>query len=513
MHQPSAELYQLMCDLAEADSRKSHLQYLRHVVIDSRPPQRFLTAARSWQWEWAEQYAPALDDVTGRSSSRYGGPRCYWRTLARGHDKTTGLARLINDALAFGRRPILIDHAAADWDQAALLLAAMKREGELNPWLKKHIRYTKTGAVGPGGELYIMTSDAPSAAGRIPDVITCDEITHWQSRALWDMLWSSVNKREDTVVVVITNAGVRDSWQWDIKEEAKRSPRRWLVYEADGRLQTWMSEQNIADDRRLLTPGEARRLLDNEWIDPAEESGYLLRSDIEACDALGRELGLVYTTRGDRGIPYWASLDYGPKRDRTALAVMHQRPSGLVVIDRLDVWQGSREQPIQVADVRSWVHEQRQFFSDLSVVADPYQLEELIQDLSRHVRVERFEARGGKANYEMAELLRSLVVNRRIAWYPGCGSLPVAEGRTEDLADELRGLVTRPMSYGYRIDHEATKHDDRAVCVGMGAVQLLAGVPPTTFQTPPRVDPPPGDTFRPRRISAEGRGLYGMSEK
>lgn len=513
MPNTSADLYRLACELAEADSRTGHLAYLRHVVIDSRPPSRFSLSARPWQWHWAAQYAPALDEVTGRSTAPYAGPRCFWRTLARGHDKTTGLGRLISDTLAFSKKPLLIDHAAADEDQAALLVAAMKRECELNPWMNQHIRFTKGGAVGPGGELAILTSDAPSAAGRIPDIITVDEITHWRSRDLWDMLWSSVNKREQTLVVVITNAGVRDSWQWDIKEAAKDIPGRWLVYEAPGRLDSWMSEENIAKDRRLLTPSEARRLLDNEWIDPAEESGYLARADIEACENLGRDLGLVYTTQGKRGVPYWASLDYGPKRDRTALAIVHQSDSGLLIVDKLDVWQGSPDAPVQIADIRSWVDEARQFFGDVSVVADKYELEELIQDLSRRMRVERFEPRGGKGNYEMAELLRSLIVNRQIAWYPGCGSLPVKDGKTETLKDELLGLVTRPMSYGYRFDHEATKHDDRAVAIGMAAVKILAGIVPHRFEVPPTPEKPTRDLFRPRRISAEERGLYGMSEK
>jgi hypothetical protein len=504
-------LAQLAADVAAADSQSGYLAHLRHVVIDSRPePKRFSAAAYLWQWEWAAQLAPALEDIAGVRPG-YAGPRCFWRTLARGHDKTTGLARVVNYLLAFSRRKLIIDAAAADADQAALLLAAMRREAELNPWMAARIKFTRDGAIGPGGELSVLTSDAPTAAGRIPDVVICDEVTHWRTRALWDMLYSGVTKRPDCVVVVITNAGVKDSWQWDVKEAAKAQPSRWLVYEAPGRLQTWMSEENLAADRKLLTPSEARRLLDNEWIDPAEEAGYLHPADIDACESLGRELGLVYNTRARRGQEYWASIDYGPKRDRTCLAVMHQRESGLLVIDRMDVWQGSRAEEIQIADIRVWLREAREQFPDLHLVLDPYQLLELAQDLCGHLHIERFEGRGGKANYEMAELLRSLIVNRQIAWYPGCGSLPLADGRLEDFRQELRGLVTKRTSYGYRIDHESTKHDDRTVTVGMGAVQLMARLPKQPFKAPPPVEKVPPTPLRPRALSAESRGLYGMS--
>jgi hypothetical protein len=105
--------------------------------------------------------------------------------------------------------------------------------------------------------------------------------------------------------------------------------------------------------------------------------------------------------------------------------------------------------------------------------------------------------------------MRSLIVNRQIAWYPGCGALPVG-GKTETLKDELLGLVTVRMSYGYRFDHLAAKHDDRAVAVGMGCVKLLERFPSRRFETPPRVVVPPPEPLKVRRISAEGRGLYGM---
>lgn len=512
---PQLELRRLLAELAEADSQAGFLGYLRHVVIDARPdPLPFADAARPWQWEWCAKIAPVLESACGLSdvTRLVGGPRCFWRTLARGHDKTTGLARAINYALAFGRRPVQIDHAAADWDQAALLLAAMRKECELNPWLGRRIQLDKKRARGPGGELYVMTADAPSAAGRIPDIITVDEPTHWRSRDLWDMLWSSVNKRPQTLVFVITNAGVKESWQWDVKEAAKQSPTRWSVYEAPGRLASWMSEENIAEDRKLLAPAEARRLLDNEWIDPAEEAGYLAASDVTACDDLGRELGLVYNTVGKRGVEYWASIDYGPRRDRTALAVVHQRDSGLIVPDRLDVWQGSRVEEIQIAQIRSWLHEARQQFVGLNLIVDPYQLKELVQDFRGHMHVEEFESRGGKSNYEMAELLRSLIINKQIAWYPGAGSLVVAGGKTETLVDELKSLVIKRTSYGYRIDHESTKHDDRAVAVGMACVKIMERQPSRRFERPPQVAAPLQSPLRVRRISAERRGLYGMSE-
>ena len=43
----------------------------------------------------------------------------------------------------------------------------------------------------------------------------------------------------------------------------------------------------------------------------------------------------------------------------------------------------------------------------------------------------------------------------------------------DTLEQELKDLVLKPnMNYGYRFDHIASKHDDRAVAIGMGALYL-----------------------------------------
>lgn len=153
------------------------------------------------------------------------------------------------------------------------------------------------------------------------------------------------------------------------------------------------------------------------------------------------------------------------------------------------------------------------------LVFDPYQMEGLAQSYELHQPVIRFEARGGKSNYQMAENLRSLVANRMIAWYAGAGTL-IVDGKKETLVDEMAGLVVRPMSYGYRFDHEAKFHDDRTVAIGMASLhamqmdQSAPGVPPPPVK-PKEKDKEP--VFRePMRIKREGieafkrRGLWGL---
>jgi hypothetical protein len=312
--------------------------------------------------------------------------------------------------------------------------------------------------------------------------------------------------------VILSNAGLKRTWQWDLLQAAKADPERWWVWDKEERLPTWMDEEAIQKDRRLLPAPMAARVIDNRWIDPGEESGYLTRAEVLACEADAGERGLFRREKGESGREYALVIDYGPKRDRTALAVMHQEPeSGLVVVDQLDVWQGSPDRPVQIAAVTRWIEDRIAHFFNPRLVLDKYELEGVAQRWENHLPVDRWEPRGGKSNYEMAEVLRDLIVNKRLLWYPGAGTLQTPDG-LDTLVDELAGLVTVPMSYGYRFDHELNKHDDRAVVLGMGSTVLLHRPLPGKTLAPRqtiRVPDRPVHEVRPLR-QRPGREVFGV---
>jgi hypothetical protein len=290
----------------------------------------------------------------------------------------------------------------------------------------------------------------------------------------WDSMLSSVNKRPHCVLEVCTNAGHQGSWQHGLRNLFSKSPRGHFTEVPVGvQLASWMDAASVAEDRNGMDPGEARRLFDNEWIDPGEERGFLTLAEAEACV----DPGLAERDRGESGLPYYAVVDYGGVDDRCALCVLHPVPgTDRVVVDRLDCWQRSHANRVPIDDqpgdpharsVEGWVEMVRRGFDRLTLVVDPYQLEGLAQKFERRgVRVVRFEYLAGKNNYRMAQLLQSMVRGRKIAWSPIAGRLPGAEDDT--FAKELARLVRVPTSYGYKFDHESGRHDDRAAAVGMG---------------------------------------------
>jgi hypothetical protein len=512
--------------LADRLSSRSLLGYLDRVVIDSRPePRRFGAVADPWQWEDAKLLAPVLESVAG--VREYEGPRSVWITRGRGHDKTSSIGRFLNWLLGYSPRHLSIVVAAGDSDQAGLIVEAMGNEARLNPWLASRVRLHRDKAYGPGGYLKVLSADAATSMGLNADVLIVDELTHWKKPDLWEVLWTGREKRPGAVAVVITNAGVLGTWQDRLHKLALASPSDWLVRDTPPgvHLASWMSKEAINRLRSMFPRGLAKRVIDNIWIDPAEEADFLTRAEIEACDALGRLLGLTYQVQGRKGIRYVAGIDYGPRRDRTALVVLHAHPAGAqhagpvnpgtVVVDRLDVWQGSPDEPILIQAIDDWLSQQRQAFPNLEVVFDPYQMEGLAQKWEQRMRVERFEARGGKRTYEMAENLRSLIVSKQLVWYPGAGTL-VVNGYQETLVDEIAGLIIKPTPYGYRFDHEAAFHDDRAVAIGMAALHAVRMDPSGPGVLPGTVAVEEVKTFIPgvrvnrdQRPASSRRGIWG----
>jgi hypothetical protein len=508
--------------LASAESGTGLIPYLRHVVVDAVPePRAFRDCADEWQWSLAREYAGRLDWLAGIVPQvAKGTPQSFWYTFPRGHDKTGSIGRALNFLLKFSKRSLRMGVAAADAEQAALVLQSMKREQALNENLLSGVSYTRSGADGPGGNLVVLTADAPSAYGLTLDLLLLDELTSWKKRDLFDVLYSGREKRPGMATFFFSNAGVQKSWQEDLwltaqKDETFRCwsspPGVWLA--------SWMNREGVDRMRKFLRPAEARRVIDNVWIDPSEESGFVTYSEVAACldPTLSAESG-----RPLPGVSYFAGIDYGPKRDRTALAVVHREQDNQIVVDRLDVVQGTPERPVRIETVEKWIDTVAIGLYKAHLIVDPYQMEATIQRYEGHNYVERFEPRGGKSNYALAECLRSLVVHRRLRFGPSHGILVLPDGRIETLADELPRLVLKPTAFGYRIDTQAKTangqplfHDDRAVAIGMAALAALRD--PTSGQ-PVKIDQT--DKERTERAAedrmykgSQGWRLFGMAER
>ena len=428
-------------------------------------------ALLSWQREDFEALDPAWRMLATREGSG-NVTRRAWLERPRGHSKTTDIAAQLLWILLAARRSVNGLVAAADLEQALLVHRAMQRLRDANPLLLRSVTFLENSVRNGTNRsfLKIVSSDVRGSWGELPDFVVCDELCHWKSPDLWYSLLSSAAKRPESVLIVLSNAGIGRGWQWDAREAARTSPA-WYFSSLEGPQAPWITAESLDEQKRLLPPAVFARLWLNQW--QHSDGEFVSLAEAAAC----RDESLVCREHGEPGRDYVATIDYAEKRDLTVGCVCHREGSTLVV-DRMDVVRPGPDTPTPVRWVTSWMHSIASRFPSVQFVVDAHQLASVIQELQDHLPIERYEFLGGQANYDMALTLRQLILERTLHWYPGCGVIPGEEQNSppDNLETELASLIVREMPGGrFRFDHrcDGRHHDDRAFALGAACQKLL----------------------------------------
>lgn len=497
---PEAEAWRILSLQA---SQQRLTKYIRQVVIDgARGPRPFGEVWEPWQKDAVLPILRAIEGTAGINPD-YKGPLYFWRDLPQGHDKTSGIARILNGALAFARRPLRMGVFAVDSYQAGRIWQFMQDEAKLNPWFADRLQFVQSptkrvrgipthfdGVTCGGGEVEIHDSGYESNAGHKLDVTIFEELTWWpeKGKRLFDQLYTRRHKREGSVLVVLGNAGIKRTWQHEQYLEAI-SDSEWDVFRTEGSVASWIPPEKLAKDRRTVAPSIAARVYDNRWIEE-DENAYLMRWELDAAAARASELGVTPLDRGISGVKFVAAIDYGATKDWCAMCVLGVFPDGTHRVVKLDVMMGDRQNPVPLSMVNTWAELVNLSFRPMWVV-DVHQMEWFVQ---AHAiwQIERFNYRGGLTNFAMADHVRTMIVNRMLLWPEQMGCVTVNE-RPYTLADEFCDLVTVDMgaSAAYRWDHKANKHDDRATAVGMAsyyAAQIDLSGPFSDKKEHPKLD-------------------------
>lgn len=299
-----------------------------------------------------------------------------WLERPRGHSKSLDLGIMAAWALFASRRRLSLIGCAADQDQARLLRDAIGKLVYVNPWLGRMIEVQNYRVVNPNTEstLDIISSDAKTSYGLTPDGIVCDELVHWKSRDLWDSILSSAAKRSTCMLVIITNAGLSDDWQWQTRE-AVRADTTWHFSRLDGPVASWITPDRLAEQERLL-PGIAyRRLWLNEWT---SGGGDALSEEVIR-QAFRSELRPLY--QGERGVDYVAGLDLGVSRDASAVCVLGVQRSrqsfGLIRLAASKVWRPQKGQKVDLQEVEDALFDLFRRFDFKQLNFDPWQAQHM----------------------------------------------------------------------------------------------------------------------------------------
>lgn len=448
---------------AHAASAKSLQQYLDCIIVDSRPPKRLkdLLKLDEWEREVLNIIIPIIERAAGfRNDTEYS---AVWITAPRGHSKTSILGIVINWLLTYAKYWVNIYAAAADERQAHILLERAQQEAQHNLWLKDKIYFKSKEALSANGRLTVLSSDAPTSSGLLGDLFIVDEITWHKDRSLFDMLYSGRNKRTTAGFIIISNAGIVNSWQHQLLESCK-TDKSWYVHEVPAFSASFLDQERIKNDKRILPASFFKRVHQNLWVAAGEDNQFVTRLQCEKC-CTGQRI------EANKYAQHVLSIDYASTTDRTALCVMHMDKQQ-IILDKLDVWQGSREHHVSIERVEEWIAEQLRNFAVSHIVLDAFQLESVAQKYEKIVSLERVNF-GGNTYQKISENLRSLILNQRLVIYPQAGQLVLPNGKLEDLIDELEALIIiEKGNIGWRFEHLDGFHDDRGVVVGMCSLKL-----------------------------------------
>lgn len=465
------------------------LALLAQLVLDDG--RRWGDAAEPWQRADASAVLEPLADD----------PTLHWLGRPKGGSKSTDLAGMSLAWLVEQAPPMVEGFAvAADEEQSNRLLDKARGFIARTAALSDVVRVESRRIVNlrTGARVVALAADVAGSEGLLTPWIVVDELPNWAdtstARGMWTSVVSALPKWRGCRLVVIGHAGDPSHWSYRILERA-RSSERWRVVELPGPL-PWVSADDLDEQRALLLPSQFEQRHLNRWV--GSEDRLAAVDDVKACVVLDGPL--VFDPRWR----YVVACDLGLKADRTAAMVLHFEPDvvmppesdlevdeappvdrrvgGRVVLDRLEVWEGSRAEPVRLGLVEEWLEQAARAFA-APIVFDPWQSAGMAQRLgARGLAVEEFVFSSTSVG-RLAVTLYRLLRERALA-------LP----DDELLVDELSNVRLRQTGPGtFRLDHVSGRHDDMAVTLAMGSHWLLNAPPPVVPSSLVFFDPVSGE--------------------
>jgi phage terminase large subunit-like protein len=408
-------------------------------------------------------------------------PRWHFWLRPRGASKTTDAALVALSSLLTIQPPNSRSLVyACDQDQAALLFEKFAHlvaplPDDLVKITQSRLTNLKTGAT-----LTIESSDAPSALGHTPWLVVVDEFCAWPDvrgpRMLWQNIVSSMPKRSDSRLLVISSAGDPGNWTHDVVKQARESSS-WRFSYMGGPC-PWWHARDVARQREALSDAAFSWYVLNEFAAP--ENALVSADDLTAAVMRG-----VISRPYDPAQTYCLGVDLGRKVDASVVAVAH-REEDRVVVDHVDRWLPTRLRPVRLETVEAAIRRHSDAYGHARVRMDPAKGEQMSQRLKESgLLVEEYVFSETSID-RLASTLSRLFGEQRLA---------VPDDK--DLLDELGTVIVKTTPSGRtRIEHHSGKHDDQAVAIALTAHWLMSqsfwGAATVTnaafFAHPPRIN-------------------------
>jgi hypothetical protein len=227
-----------------------------------------------------------------------------------------------------------------------------------------------------------------------------------------------------------------------------------LWWYSDQNLSPRITENFLARQRRLLSPQQYRREHQNQWVDAADS--FTSASEVDA--AMGH--GWTMQTQGRSGASYVMAVDLGLVTNPTVIGVAHE-DRGVLYLDSLTTFQGSRERPVQLIDVELAILRLAQAFPTRSIQIESWQGVSAVQSLQRRGLPIAIFTPTARAHSEQWPCLSQRLASRSLV-------LP----SHQQLRDELLNLTIELGPTGVKVVDPGQLHQDHAVVLRMLCAML-----------------------------------------
>jgi len=461
-------------------------------------PRRFGDVMADFQRKRFASLDPALIAIARGQKPAIGR---HWWEATKGASKDSDLAVALLWLLAFCPRTLQCQVGAADADQANELRKAAKAILKHNAWLGGTITIQAWSITNTRTESIceIIAADIGGSHGARPDVLILNELSHVTKHEFASNLMDNAAKMPNGLAIIATNAGIRGTWQFQWRENARTSPR-WC-FNQYSQPAPWLDPGELDEAARRNSASRFARLWRGVWVDGGGD----------ALDGVAIQAAVDRTLRPlverQPGLAFAGGLDLAVSRDHAAFVVVgksvghverieHQRPARRLplafrAMAELGIIDAPDEAPeveylehpgsgrLRLASVQSWrppangqidlsaveaavLDAHRRF--GLTVFYDPFQCALMAQQLRRAgVRMEEVTFVGANLDAMAAQLLEQF--NSR--------NIDLFE-HPELLAD-LGRLNIVEKSYGHKL--EATRdreggHADRATGLALAVLGL-----------------------------------------
>jgi phage terminase large subunit-like protein len=305
--------------------------------------------------------------------------------------------------------------AAADREQASIVFTAASRMIQNDSVLSRITSITpsikRITHPASGSTFRAVSHEAYSKHGLSISCLLADEVHAWPTRELWDVLTTSMGKREQPLTVAITTAGVgRTGIAWELYSYAKRvaageiedptflavlleppdgfdwrDPEVWAYVNPALGVFRSLEEMQTSAKRAEHVPAQQaafRQLYLNEWRD-GSATPWL---DLSIWDEGELAISLEDVDPGTRA---WLGVDLSATTDLTAVMGVFEHGDGFLAIPRFFVPEDSirRRSERDSVPYPLWA-EQGHIVATAGSVVDYGQVESYIAELGERFRVE-----------------------------------------------------------------------------------------------------------------------------